>query len=596
MPEPKWTNQEIANLFYRIADILDIRGEPGAAPAEAKNLRFKIIAYRRVADAIEHLGRDLRDIWQGEPKNLQTIPGIGKEISEKIDEIFRTGKLAYYQKISKGVPPGIFDLLQIPDVGPKTVARLWNELNITDIAKLEKAARAGKLRALKGFGAKSEEKILAGIEAHRRKKSQTRVLLGVAYPFAQEIVAALRAASGNAIHNIAPAGSLRRMKPTIGDLDILVSSDASEKVIAAFVNLPIVREINAKGTTKASIVAHNGLQVDLRVLESKHWGAALQYFTGSKEHNIALRQIALDQGLSLSEWGFKRVKDAQEIFAPTEEEVYEKLGLQWIPPELREATGELDLAQKKKLPRLIELKDLKGDLQAHSTWSDGSFTIEQMAEAARARGLKYLAITDHSQGLGIARGLTPERVREQWKEIDALNIKWKDFVVLKSIELEIRADGSLDFPDELLAQFDLVSVSTHSALKQSREKITARVIRALQNPYVDIFLHPTARLLNEREESALDLEDVFRVAKETGTLLEIDGAPERLDLDDVRVRRAREVGAQIVINSDAHSPAGFDGLFYGVAMARRGGLEAKDVLNTLEWKELQKKLKRNRKQ
>lgn len=584
MSETKWTNQEIANLFYRIADILDIQGE----------IVFKVVAYRRAADAIEHLGRDLHDIWQGDPKNLREIQGIGKEISEKIDEIFRTGKLAYYQKISKGIPPGIFDLLQIPDVGPKTVARLWKELKITDVAKLEKAARAGKLRALKGFGVKSEEKILAGIEAQRRKKSSTRVLLGVAYPFAQEIIAALRASCGDAIQNIAPAGSLRRMKPTIGDLDILVSSDESAKVIDAFVNLPVVREVNAKGTTKASIIAENGLQVDLRVLEAKHWGAALQYFTGSKEHNIALRNIALDQGLSLSEWGFKRIKDEKEIFAPTEEEVYEKLGLQWIPPELREATGELELAQKNKLPRLIELKDLKGDLQLHTNWSDGSFTIEQMAEAARARGLKYIAVTDHSQGLGIARGLTPERVKAQWKEIDELNKKWKDFVVLKGIEMEIRADGSLDFPDELLAQFDLVAVSTHSTLKQSREKITARVLKAIQNPYVDLYLHPTARLINEREESALDLEEVFRVAKETGTLLEIDGAPERLDLDDVRVRRAREVGVQIVIDSDAHSPAGFDGLFYGVAMARRGGLEAKDVLNTLEWKELRKRLKRNR--
>ncbi|MBI5301103.1 MAG: DNA polymerase/3'-5' exonuclease PolX [Chloroflexi bacterium] len=585
MPEQKWTNQEIAALLYRIADILEIQGE----------IVFKVVAYRRAADAIEHLGRGLRDVWQGDPKNLRAIAGVGEAIADKIDELFRTGKLAYYAKITKGVPPGIFELLTIPDVGPKTVARLWKELKITDVAKLEKAARAGKLRAIKGFGAKSEEKILAGIEAQRRKKSSTRVLLGVAYPFAQEIVAAMRAACGDAIRDIAPAGSLRRMRPTIGDLDILVASDSPEKIIDAFVNLPIVRDVNAKGTTKASIIAENGMQVDLRVLESKHWGAALQYFTGSKEHNIALRNIALEQGLSLSEWGFKTVKGEKEIFTPREEEVYEKLGLQWIPPELREASGELRLAQEKRLPRLIELGDLKGDLQLHSNWSDGSFTIEQMAEAARARGLHYSAVTDHSQGLGIARGLTPERLKQQWAEIDALNKKWKDFVVLKSIEMEIHADGSLDFPDELLAQFDIVLVSTHSALKQSREKITARVVKAMQNPHVDIFAHPTGRLLGTREESALDLEEVFCVAKETGTLVEIDGAPERLDLDDVRVRRAREVGAQIVIDSDAHSPQGFDGLFYGVAMARRGGLEAKDVLNTLEWKELRKRLKRNRK-
>ncbi|HEX7587448.1 MAG TPA: DNA polymerase/3'-5' exonuclease PolX, partial [Anaerolineae bacterium] len=488
----------------------------------------------------------------------------------------------------------VFDMLTIPDVGPKTVARLWKELKITDVAKLEKAARAGKLQKIKGFGSRSEEKILAGIEAQRRKKSSTRITLGAAYPFAEQMVAALQAACGSAIREIAPAGSLRRMRQTIGDLDILVTSDSPQKIIDAFVALPQVRDVNAKGTTKASIIAQNGLQVDLRVLEPKHWGSALQYFTGSKEHNVALRQIALDQGLSLSEWGYKTVKGEKEIFTPLEEEVYEKLGMSWIPPELREATGELEAARLKKLPGLIELKDLKGDLQSHSTWSDGGFTIEQMAEAARARGLKYLAVTDHSQGLGIARGLTPERMRQQWKEIDALNQKWSDFQVLKSVEMEIHADGSLDLPDDVLSGLDLVLVSTHSALKQTREKITARVIKALQHPLVDIFAHPTGRLLAQREETALDLEEVFRVAKETGTILEIDGAPERLDLDDVRVRRAREVGVDIVIDSDAHSPDGFGGLFFGVAMARRGWLEASDVLNTLEWKALRKKLKRNK--
>ena len=290
MPEQKWTNQEIAQLLYRIADILEIQGE----------IVFKIVAYRRAADAIEHLGRDIRDIWQNDPKNLRAIQGVGEAIADKIDELLRTGELKYYKKVSKGIPPGIFDMLTIPDVGPKTVARLWKELKITDVAKLEKAARAGKLRKIKGFGARSEEKILAGIEAQRRKKSSTRITLGAAYPFAQQMVDALRAACGDAIRDITPAGSLRRMKQTIGDLDILVSSDSPQKIIDAFVKLPQVRDVNAKGTTKASIVAQNGLQVDLRVLEPKHWGSALQYFTGSKEHNVALRQIALDQGLSLS--------------------------------------------------------------------------------------------------------------------------------------------------------------------------------------------------------------------------------------------------------------------------------------------------------
>lgn len=582
----QWTNLEVAALLYRIADILEIQGE---------NV-FKVVAYRRAADAIEHLNRDLHDIWQGDPKNLRTISGVGEAIADKIDELFRTGKLAYYNKISKGIPAGIFELMQIPDVGPKTVARLWKELKITDVAKLEKAARAGKLRKVKGFGAKTEEKILAGIEAQRRKKSSTRILLASAYPFAQHVVAMLRDACGEAIHDIAPAGSLRRLKPTIGDLDILVSADASQhgKIIDAFIKLPFVRDINAKGTTKASIVAQNGLQVDLRVLEPKNWGTALQYFTGSKEHNIALRQIALAQGLSLNEWCFTTLKGGTEIFAPTEAEVYEKLGLQWIPPELREATNELELAQNKQLPHLIEWQALKGDLQMHSNWSDGKSTIAQMAEAARARGLHYIAITDHSAGLGVTRGLTPERAKEQWKEIDALNKTFKDFVVLKSIELEIHADGTLDFPDDVLAQFDLVAVSTHSALKQPREKITARVLKALQNPYVDIFLHPTGRLINEREESALDLEEVFRAAKATGTILEIDGTPDRMDLGDTQARRARELGVPLVIDSDAHSPDGLADTFWGIAMARRAGLEAKDVLNTLEWNDLRKKLKRNR--
>ncbi len=582
--QQRWTNKEIAGLFYRIADILEIQGE----------IVFKVVAYRRAADAIEHLGRDIRDIWQNDPKNLQTIPGIGKEIALKIDEILTTGQLAYYKKISKGIPDGIFELLTIPDIGPKTVKRLWQELKITDVAKLEKAVRLGKLRDLKGFGARSEEKILAGIEAARRKKSQTRVLLGAAYPFAQEIVKAMREACGSAIANIEPAGSLRRMRQTIGDLDILVASDKPAKILDAFVKLPMVDQVNEKGSTKASIIAHNGLQVDMRVLEPGRWGSALQYFTGSKDHNVEVRQIALKQGLSLSEWGFKTVKGEKEILTPREEDVYEKLGMQWVPPELREATGEVALSQKKQLPRLIELRDLKGDLQTHSTWSDGSFSIEQMAEAARARGLKYLGVTDHSQGLGIARGLTPERIKQQWKEIDELNKRLRDFRVLKGIEVEIRADGALDMPDEILEQLDFCLASTHSTLKQPRDKITARVIRALRHPLVDIYAHPTGRLINEREETALDLEEMFRVAKETGTIVEIDGAPERLDLDDVRVRRAREVGAQIVIDSDAHSPQGFGSLFFGVAMARRGWLTAHDVLNTLEWDEVKAKLKRHK--
>ena len=581
----KWTNQEIATLFYRIADILELQGETV----------FKVIAYRRAADSIEHLGRNVQDIWAGDAENLRAISGVGEAIAQKVDELFRTGHMSYYEKISKDIPPGLFELMTIPGIGPKTVMRLWKDLNITDVISLEAGVRAGKLRDLAGFGAKTEEKILAGIEAQRRKKSSTRVLLGRARPFAEELVAALREACGSVCEKIEAAGSLRRMRATIGDIDIVVASDKPDKVIDAFCHLPQVREVNAQGGTKASIIAGNGLQVDLRVLEPSRWGTALQYFTGSKEHSIELRQIALDKGLSLSEWDFKDLKTGKEILAAREEEVYEKLGMQWIPPELREATGEIRAAQKRQLPNLIELRDLKGDLQAHSKWSDGGFTIEQMAEAARARGLHYIAMTDHSKGLGITRGLDFERAKLEWAEIDQVNARMKDFRVLKGIETEIHADGSMDLPDEVLAQFDLVLGSTHSALGQSREQITARVIRALRNPYVDIFAHPTGRLIGTREASALDMEEVFKVAKETGTILEIDGAPERLDLSDVHARRAKELGIPIVISSDAHSPDGIDGLYFGVAMARRGWLEAKDVLNTLEWDELKKRLKRNRK-
>lgn len=580
----KWTNQEIASLFNRIADILEIQGESS----------FKVIAYRRAADSIEHLSRNIRDIWQNDPENLREIPGVGEAIADKTDELLRTGHMAYFEKISKDIPPGLFEMMTIPGVGPKTVVRLWKELNITDVNALEAAARAGKLQNVSGFGQRTEEKILSGIDAARRKKTSTRVLLGRALPFAEVVIDSMREACGKVIDKIEATGSLRRMQSTIGDVDILVASREPATVIDAFCHLPLVQEVHAQGATKASIIAGNGMQVDLRVLEPERWGTALQYFTGNKEHNIQVRQVALDRKLSLSEWDFKTVPDNKEILVATEEEVYNKLGMDWIPPELRQATGEIEVAFKHQLPHLITLRDLKGDLQSHSTWSDGTTTIGTMAEAAQARGLRYLALTDHSRGLGVARGLDAERARQQWAEIDELNRHYKDFRILKGVEVEIRADGSIDLPDEILARFDLVVASTHSALTQAREQITARVARALRNPYVDIFAHPTGRLIGSREPSQLDLEELFRVALETGTILEMNGSPERLDLSDIQARRAKELGIPLVISSDAHSPNGFDGLFFGVGMARRGWIEPQNVVNTLEWGELKKRLKRNK--
>jgi DNA polymerase (family X) len=495
-------------------------------------------------------------------------------------------------KIAAQVPEGVVEFLSIPGVGPKTAARFWKEFNITSLNQLGDAVGSGRLEEL-GLGAKTVENLKSGLAQVQHKSS--RVLLALAYSFAEEMMDALQAVVGKHIAEISSAGSLRRMRPTIGDLDLLVASAQPQTILDAFVELPQVRQVIEKGGTKASVLAHNNLQVDLRVLEPARWGTALQYFTGSREHNIRVRDIALKKGLSLSEWSFKVLKTDREILCATEEEVYAKLGMDWMPPELREAEGEIEAALKHDLPKLVELPDLKGDLQCHSRWSDGQATIEQMAEAARARGLHYIALTDHSKGLGVARGLDGARAHEQWKEIDALNARWTDFEVLKGIEVEIRADGTLDLDDELLAQFDIVLASTHSALKQTREKITARVLRALRHPYVDVFAHPTGRLIGSREESALDMEQVFKVAVETGTILEVDGTPERMDLDGVLARRALQVGCQLLVDSDAHAPDGFDDLFWGIAMAHRGWATKADILNTLEWDELKKHLKRNRK-
>lgn len=581
--ERAWSNQEIAALLDRIGDILAIQGEN----------RFKIIAYQRASDVIQHSSRGVQDVWGGDAANLRAIPGVGEAIADKLDELFRTGQMSYYEKIRAQIPEGLVDMLAIPGVGPKTVSKFWHDFNIVTLDGL-KAALQDPPKNLPGIGEKTIENLKQGIGTIGLHT--TRIQLATATYFADELIEALQKAVGSAIQQISTAGSLRRLRPTIGDLDLLVASEKPEKILDAFVKLPQVHQVLAKGDTKASMVAHNGIQCDVRVLEPKNWGTALQYFTGSREHNIRIRDIALKKGLSLSEWSFAKVKGGKETFCETEAQVYETLGMEWIPPELREAAGEIEAALKHQLPKLIELADLKGDLQCHSRWSDGVAPIRAMAEGARKRGLKYIAITDHSKGLGVANGLDEKRTREQWQEIDKINRELGGvFRVLKSVEVEIHADGSLDLPDDLLAGYDLVLATTHSALNQSREKITDRVLKALHHPFVDIFGHPTGQLIGSREPSALDLEQVFRAAVETGTILEIDGTPERMDLTDVNARRAVELGIPLVIDSDAHTPNGFDDLQWGIAMARRGWLTKENVLNTLEWEELRKRLKRNRK-
>lgn len=586
----KWNNQEVAAFLNQIGDVLAIQGEN----------RFKIVAYRRAADVIAHASRSVQDLWAGDRDNLRAIPGVGEAIADKLDELFRTGRLGYYEKITAQVPAGLVELLGIPGVGPRTVTKFWKEFNITTLAALQEALQDPETR-LKGVGEKTIENLKQGIATLSRHS--TRVLLPVAVYFVEEMLAALKEACGDKAVKVSSAGSYRRLRATIGDVDLLAASKHPQFVLDKFTALPQVRAVIAKGDTKATVVAHNGMQVDLRVLEPARWGTALQYFTGSREHNIRLREIALRQGLSLSEWSLSRVPGAKtrprsprEILCGEEAQVYATLGMDWIPPELREASGEIEAALKHRLPQLVELADLKGDLQCHSKWSDGKATIAEMAEGARRLGLKYIAITDHSRGLGVANGLDDRRTREQWAEIDALNRKYgSSFRVLKSVEVEIKADGSLDAPDDLLAGYDVVVATTHSSLNQPRDKITARVVKALRNPYVDIFGHPTGRLIGSRESSALDLEEVFRVARETGTILEIDGTPERMDLEDVHARRAVELGLKLVIDSDAHHPDGFQDLRWGIAMARRGWVTAADVLNTLEWDELKQHLKRYRK-
>ena len=564
------TNREIAEFLKRIGDMLDILGEN----------RFKVLAYRRAADNILSLGQDIHTYWQA--GTLQEIPGVGQAIADKIDELLATGHLEFYERLQDQVPVGVVSLLEIPDVGPRTAKLLWEELGLQSVAEVEDAARKGQLQQLPGLGAKSEAKILAGIEALHRRSD--RIPLGTAWPVALDLLEQLKAASSQ-VREATVAGSLRRMRSTIGDIDLLASSTASASVMRAFAELPPVAEVVLGGQTKTTVRLHNGLQVDLRVVEPEHWGAALQYFTGSQAHNVRVREIARSQNLSLSEYGFKR-EDGTLVPCPQETGVYETLGLAWVPPELREERGEIQAAMERTLPHLIGWDDIQGDLHAHTDWSDGAGTIEEMADTARQHGYSYLLISDHTQSLGIAGGLTPEQLRAQRAEIDALNGKWQDFTLLQGCELEIKADGTLDFSDEVLAELDFVVASVHTSLRQERAQITGRVMNALRNPYVDVIGHPSGRILGQRQESAVDLDAVIEAAAETGTALEVNSIPNRLDLDDVHVRRALRLGVKVAVNSDAHHRGGLDSLRYGLATARRGWATPSDVLNTMSLDEL----------
>lgn len=552
-------NLEIARIFNAIADMLEIKGDNP----------FRVRAYRRAAENIEGLAEDVAILVERD--SVEKIPGIGKDLAAKIREFAMTGTLRDYDKLKDEVPPGVVELLHIPGVGPKTAKLLYDEKGIDSTERLEAATRAGELRGLPGIKAKTEENILRGIEMLRRASG--RMPLGLALPLAREFIARLEQIKG--CQRIHYAGSLRRMKETVGDIDILTVSTAPAKIMDAFVTLPSVHDILAKGETKSSVMTRHGIQVDVRVVEPEAFGAALAYFTGSKAHNIRLRDMARRKALKISEYGVFEERTGKRIAGGEEEDIYDVLGLPFIVPELREDAGEIEAALQGQLPDLITVDDIRGDLHVHSTWSDGAHAIEEVAEAAQRRGYAYIAITDHSKGLGVARGLGAEELAKQSEKIRKLNQRFKNFRILTGVEVDIRADGSLDLPDAVLEKLDFVVASVHSAFRQDREKMTQRIVRAVGNPHVRVLGHPTGRLLGEREPFEVHFDDLLHAARHSGIAFEINASPSRLDLNDVHARRVKEAGLSLVINTDTHTLANFDYIHLGIATARRAWIEKK---------------------
>jgi len=557
-------NSEIAKVFEDIADLLELKGE---------NV-FKIRAYQRVVRSIEHLPVEVEQLVRED--RLKEIPGAGEAITKKITELVTTGKLHYYEELKAEFPEGISTLLDIPGIGPKTAMLLSSDLGIGSVDELEAAITSGKVATLPRMGDKITENILRHIQALRRKDQ--RIPIGEALPVVDEITAQLKGLPG--LRNLVPAGSLRRFRETIGDIDLMGTADNPREIMHAFTTLPQVKEVLASGTTKSSVVVSGELQVDLRIVEHYSFGSTLQYFTGSKQHNINLRERAYRQGLKLSEYGITNLATNElERFA-TEEAFYQRQGLEFIPPEIREGQQEIARAEKGTLPKLVERADITGDLHVHSDWSDGHDSIETIALAARELGYQYLGIADHSGGRGIAHGLDVERLRQQILQIKDLNQKIDGIYIFSGIEVDIRADGSLDLPDELLSELDIVTAAVHSGMNQSQEQMTRRIIQAMENPLVDVLAHPTCRLLPDREPVSVDMEAVFQAAARTNTALEINGMPSRLDLKDTHTYRARELGVKLVINTDAHSTDHLGFMRFGIGIARRGWCEAQDILNT----------------
>jgi len=568
-------NADIANVFEEIADLLEIEN---ANP-------FRVRAYRNAARQMQGMGVPAADmVAKGE--DLTELPGIGDDLAAKIEEIVETGKCQFLEKLRQKTPPTITELLKIPGLGPKRVRALYHELDVHTLEQLARAARDGRIRKLHGFGEKTEQTILEAISAHVEK--QARFKLAVAAQYAEPLRKYLEKISG--VSQVILAGSYRRFKETVGDIDILVTAGNTENVMDRFVAYDEVKDVMAKGSTRATVILKSGLQVDVRVVNEDCFGAALQYFTGSKAHNIEIRRLAQERRLKISEYGV--FKGDKRIAGDTEESVYRSVGLPWIPPELRENRGEIEAARAGKLPKLVEFADLKGDLHAHTKATDGHHTLREMADAARQHGFEYLAVTEHSRRLTVAHGLDPQQLRRQMNEIDKLNGQLKNITLLKGIEVDILEDGALDLPDDVLSECDLVVGAVHSKFNLARAKQTERILRAMDHPHFTILAHPTGRLLDTREPYDVDMLKIIRRARERGCFLELNAHPERLDLLDIYCQMARDEEVLVAISSDAHSTQDFDNLVYGVGQARRGWLEKKDVLNTRSLKLLMPLLKR----
>ena len=563
-------NTAIAHLFAEIADLLEIKGENP----------FRVRAYRRAVESLEALGEDVAAV--AERDALETIPGIGKDLAGKIREFLKTGGVPYLDDLRREIPAGVVELMGIHGVGPRTAKLLFDQAGVDSVEKLEALARAGKLAGLPGIKAKTEQNILKGIAVWRAGRE--RMPLGHALGLADAIVGALRALPG--VARIETAGSLRRMRETVKDIDVLVTARDPAPVMQAFVGLAGVAEVLAHGETKSSVRLAEGIQADLRVVEPEAFGAALQYFTGSKAHNIRVRDLAVRKGLKLSEYGVFAGKGERRVAGASEEEVYAALGLPWIPPELREDAGEVEAALERRLPALVELGQIRGDLHCHTDWSDGRLSLEALVRAAKARGYEYVAVADHSRSSTVANGLDARRLEEQLVAIEAVRGKVKGITILAGSEVDIRADGTLDFPDELLARLDVVVVSVHSRFTQDERTMTERIVRALRNPHVRILGHATGRLLGERDPYAVDLDAVFAAAREAGVAVEINASPQRLDVKDGHARRARELGVTLAINTDTHAEPHLDYMRLGVGTARRAWLGPDAILNTRSASEL----------